>query len=218
MATVKDALNIARTLLNDDVALIWGDAVLMPKLRLAHVEMESKLILNGISVIIEETAAISVPALALNLSTNQPIDIVNPIKMVEYASGEDSSQAINMARKEFIPNWPQTDTLRVWAWRENLIIFVGATSIRNVILYYEKRLTAPILVSENLAVITSEAYLGPRVAALAEKDQNVAKIWNDIAQDNLSKLVRTQVKGQQSLPSRKLPFSWRSRRGRTRFF
>lgn len=221
MSTVKDALNIARSMLNDDAMLTWGDSVLMPKFQQAHVEMESKLILNGIFVIHEASVALPVLAGTKTLGVNQPKDIVTLIKVKEYGINETVDQAIPMIQKDFIPEWSLTDTLRIWAWREEQLLFLGANTDRQVLIYYNKRLTAPALVSDPLPVITSESYLGPRIAALAclsTHDMESGQFWAGLAEDNLSKIVRTQVKSTQGLPSRKLPFSWRVRRGRQRYF
>ena len=220
MSTVKDALDIARSMLNDDVMLVWGDMTLMPKFKQAHVEMESKLILNGIFVAHEATASLVVPRGAMDLGINQPPDMVIPLKMKEYAAGESAERALIMVQKDFLPTDVPAESLRVWCWREEKISFIGATTDRQVLLYYNKRLTCPALVSDPLPVITSEAYLGPKIAALAclsVGNMDGGQMWAGLAEENLSKLVRTQVKSQQTLPSRKLPFSWRNR-GRSRYF
>jgi hypothetical protein len=220
MALVKDALNIARSMLNDDVMTVWGDLTLMPKFYQAHVEMETKLVLNGVFVIHEASASFLVNAGATDLGVNQPKDIVTILKIKEYGAGESPDQAIPMTEKDFIPDWMSTDTLRIWCWREEKLLFLPANADRRVIVYYNKRLTAPTLVSDALPVVTSESYLGPKIASLAcmsVHDFESGQFWAGLAEENLSKIVRTQVKSQQTLPARKLPFSWRSRRGRQRF-
>jgi hypothetical protein len=208
-------------MLNDDAMLTWGDSVLMPKFQQAHVEMESKLILNGIFVIHEVSVALPVLAGVKTLGANQPKDIVTLIKIKEYGINETPDRATLMVEKDFIPDWSLTDTLRVWCWREEQLLFLGANTDRQVLIFYNKRLTAPALVSDPLPVITSESYLGPRIAALAcisTHDMESGQMWAGLAEDNLSKIIRTQVKSHQHLPSRKLPFSWRSRRGQQRYF
>jgi hypothetical protein len=221
MSTVKDAFNIARSMLNDDAMLVWGDMTLMPKFMQAHVEMESKLILNGIFVTHEISVVLPVTTGAKDLGVSQPPDLVIPIRMKEFGAGEAPNQAVPMVWKDFLPDWTLTETLRVWSWREEKIGLIGATTDRQVMLYYNKRLTCPTLVSEPLPVITSETFLGPRIAALAcmsTHDMESGQMWAGLAEENLSKIIRAQVKSQQALPSRKLPFSWRARRGRQRYF
>lgn len=217
MATVATALELARSFLGDDDRVEWSDARLMPKVRQAHGEIIAKAQLNGLQVIQEESTPFLVPANTTDFSSLQPVDLVEPIKIEEYGVGETPDQGQFMARKAFIPTWIPTETLRVWAWRENKILFLGATTARNIILYYRKGILAPTQVNDPLPVLGSEIYIGPRVAALAVLGTDRAEKFgplNQEADDNLSLIIRRMVKSESNLPARRRPFSARYRRGR----
>jgi hypothetical protein len=216
MATVIDAIHIARTLLNDDAGLVWSHAVLMPKIVLAHNEMRSKLILNGIAVTYESTALITIPAGQLNMGMDQPADLINPIKLNEISPGDDISNAIPMERCDFIPDLDQEVTLRYWAWIQQQIVFLGATADRQVQLYYLRDLVAPKNVTDPLVLLQSETYLGARTAALCRPGTPQYVQFSQIAENSLSSIVRTEVKRSQNLPVRRRPFSW-SIKNRRRF-
>jgi hypothetical protein len=210
MSQVIDAFKTARTLLDDDLALNWNDPVLMPKLVQAHGEMIAKLILNGQAPVRENTALINLTIGALSLGISQPMDLIKPIKMDEGIIGDDISNQIPMEKVDFFPNLDQEDTLRYWAFNKNLITFMGSTAARQVRLYYIGEPVAPSYVTDTLYIPMSEIFLGPRIAALCviKKDPALYQACDQIAQDGLSKIVRTYVKGDQNLPVRRRPFSF----------
>lgn len=216
MSTVSDALDIARTFVNDDAALTWSDAILMPKVALAHGELLAKLILNGISVVHKVTSPrITVTAGSTDLGNNMPTDIGKIIKMDELAVNDDIANAIPMTKVEFIPNYDKTETLRYWAYIQQKIALLGATTDRQVCLYYEKTVPAPTKLTDVLFFNQSEIFIGPRVAALMLVNTPNFQTAQGAADANLSLVVRAQVKSGQNLPVRRRPFSWalRARRG-----
>jgi hypothetical protein len=219
-ATVKDALVIARSLLMDDIGSIWTDAVLFPKVKQAHQELVAKLNLNGIAVQIQTTVRITIPIGQLNMGVTGPTDIIRVIEIHELATGDPIENAIRMTKQDFMPYVPQDTTLRYWTYNLEQVQFLGATTSRDIIMHYLRQPAPPIEVNSTLDFDMSEIYIGPRVAALsvATKDPNLFSMTNQIAEENLSLLVRTQVKGDQSLPVRRRPFSYMRRRGyHTRF-
>lgn len=217
MSTVVDAFKSARTILGDDVGLKWTDAILFPKIVQAYNEMSSKLILNGFQTLKSETSDVTITTGATGMGVDLPANLVKPIKMDERGVGEPVENTIPMTKCDFIPDIQQSQTLRYWCYRENLIIFLGATQDRIVHLYYEGSLTPPTKVTDTLQVSLSETFLGPRAAAIAvmNTDKSLYEMANQIAEDNLGKLVRIAVKGDQSLPVRRRPFSYSMRTRRT---
>jgi hypothetical protein len=213
MSTVQDALNIARTLLNDDAALQWHDQSLMPKCVLAWNELVAKLVLNGVPALYEFTGMILIPTGDLNMGINLPTNIERPIRMYEWDVNDDVANAIPMTKVDFLPNLDQTSTLRYWAWIQQQILFLGATEDREVQLNYMGTVPTPSFTTDPLFFNLSETFLGPRIAALCDRTNYQTN--NTIAENNLSKLVRIEVKAAQNLPVRRKPFSYSIRnRGR----
>lgn len=216
MATARDVLDIARDLLNDTAGLTWTDALLMEKLRLACKELAAKLALNDISYEVEEIVDITVNAGDTDLGANLPTDLIEPISMKEKGVGEEDAAYVNMAEKDWTPDLAQTDMLRYWVWQRGKIKFLGSTATRVIQLRYTRLMNIPIVSTDILEFPLSEIFLGPRVAALTygTKESPQAQAANAVAQENLSTLIRIQVKGSQSLPARRRPFGYRLRRGR----
>lgn len=212
MSTVRDAFATARTLLSDDMGINWPDQLLMPKLIQAHNELVAKLVLNGLKPTRKNSAGITITAGALNMGANQPTDLDVPIKMTESAVGDLASNSFPMTEKDFLPQYDQSELLRYWAYNQGVISFLGATTSRVVYLFYQAILTPPTKVTDTLSVTLSETYLGARVAALCviNSNKSLYELANQIAIDNLSMIVRTNVKSDQ-IPVRKRPFSYRGR-------
>ena len=213
MATAASAFSSARTLLNDTNQQIWTDAVLLPYLKEAYHDLLLMLWLNGIPVLREKSASINVTAGILTLTL--PSDHVEPIWLKERAQGS-SEDWIPMTETEFEPDRNQENTLKYWAWREEAINFVGATTNRSVLLRYWKSLTDPVDGTSALGFIFSEFFLGPQTAGYAAgsvgnttlaaellfiKDKNIG-----IAGTRLDMIIKSNIKGQQNLPARRIPY------------
>lgn len=216
MANLSSAYAIARTCLNDDGASLWTDANLLQKAIYVNKKLVRKLAMNGLPMLREEFAQRTVTAGTLFLP-ELPNDIIDPVRMVEKAVGETNVNYIPMELKDDVPNMDQETNLRFFVWRNNKIEFLGATSDRVVKLYYTKSLSDLVDSDSPLPCILAENYLGPGIAALAYASlQNftAAETWQSEANEELDKLIRDLVKGQQKLPVRKRPFSARLRFGR----
>ncbi len=198
MADAGAALDTARTLLNDDNATTWTDAVLMPKLAEAHRELQVDLWEVGSPVVREESSAIQVDAAATTLSGNQPSNLITPTKLIETT--RSGSAWIDMTEVTYIPkNIAQSATLIYWAWREETIVFLGSSANRDVILYYRKLITIPTTVNDAIGVIFGELYLGARTAAMASGsvgNKEVYDILTALAKTNFAKVVNSN-RGQQ---------------------
>lgn len=213
MSTAAAALDSARVYLNDVGKQIWTDAVLLPYLKEAHKDLLLVLFLNGIPVIREKSAAINVAANALTLTL--PGDLLEPIWLKERAQGS-SDDWIPMTEVEFEPDRNKDIALRYWAWREEAINFVGATTNREVLLRYWKSITIVTDASSNLGFLLSDYFLGPQAAGYAAGsvgNDTLAKelLWVQgqsvgIAGSKLDMIIRSNVKGQQNLPARRIPY------------
>ncbi len=212
MSLASEALKSARSLLNDDRKLHWSDVALMPKLRQAHREMQLELVLNGMPVVREVSALFTVDALATDLGSSLPLDLVDPIRMWERSATDSNASLADMDKVEILPNTEQGTTLRWWCWREEVITFLGATTDRVVKLFYKKGLVVPTKVTDPIGVTFGELYLGPRVASLvcdSAGKHDSAEVFKGDAHSNLDKIIRATM---DHTPVRKRPFGFRMRR------
>lgn len=213
MALASVALDSARTYLNDTGAQIWTNTVLLPYLKEAHKDLLLVLWLNGIPVIREKSASINVTAGALTLTL--PSDFIEPIWLKERAQGS-SDDWIPMAERDFEPDIRQDTTLKYWAYREEAINFVGATTNRSVLLQYWKSIADIVDATSPLGFIFAELFIGPQTAAYAANSVGNTTLAGELAYTNgvnvgvagarLDMIIRANVKGMQNLPARRVPY------------
>lgn len=217
MAIITDnVMMAARTHLNDDSAINWPDPNLLPKLQEAFRDLRLELELNGIQVVDEVSADITIPAgqTDLTLVTGYPTDLITPIWMKEKQVGETDAFLISMTPIDFIPNVDQDITLNWWSWQQNKILLLGALVNVVVQLRYRRDLAVPKLNSSPIGVILGESFLSYRTASIAfstAKDFISADRMQAQAQVNLSKLIRFFVTYEkQILPAKRQPYHRRN--------
>jgi len=96
----------------------------------------------------------------------------------------------------FLPLQDPIQDLVYWTWIAQQIQFIGATTNKEVKLYYNGYLTAPVTLNDNLGFIFAERFLGPRVASIALSSVNQEKranYVNEIAQKNLYEVMQYNV-------------------------
>lgn len=163
--TAETCFNMARVYLNDVNIQLWSDEVLLPMMKVAHLELQQKL-KSRASPVMKAWAGLQVNAYDAYL-LDQPPDLTSPIKIWERPFGATGDFA-PMTETDVLPFlYPQTPNLIWWMWIENLINFVGATVITEIVLLYWKRLPIPTLPTDPIGIIDGEQYLGPRIAAIA---------------------------------------------------
>jgi hypothetical protein len=198
MALASVALAQARTLLNDDAASVWTDAALIPKLQIAHQELQTELWNSGSPVVRAESSLLAVAIAATDLGLTQPADMITPTKLFEYTTA--GVYYGEMTEVFYIPlDIAQGATLEYWCWRGEKILFLGSTVARKVKIQYRKLITVPTLSTSDLGILFAELYCGPRVAALAAGsvgNADVLKTATDMAAANFAKVI-TANRGQQ---------------------
>lgn len=211
MASVQDVLQTASTHMNDWNQTFWTKEPLINFLREAHRELQVELSLHGIPVLNNVSAILTVPAntktLSISTTPALPNNVIVPIQLWERATGS-TDDFDDMIQKSWEPEIQPLSELVYWAWRGENIDFVGATTSRDVKIYYKGGITLPIADADQMGFIFAELYIAPRLAALALRSVGGIKSrgyieLSQIASDRLSKVIRMNVKAQQSLPTRR---------------
>ncbi len=221
-----EALNGARTHLNDEQGSQWSDFKLIPKLRQAYREMMNEFEINAIPLINATTAVINVPAQTvddnnLDFSTvaGYPTDLLEPIWMKERALGQSDADFVDMTKVDFIPNIPLGNELVWWAWIGGTIMFRGSLNICQVQLRYRRYIQPPSFATDNLVVPLAETFLAPETAYMAlistpNFNEKVADSLKALAERNLANVIGYAVKEMQQLPAKRRPYH--RGRGRSR--
>lgn len=215
-ALTDQVLMSARTHLNDDNAINWPDTSLLPKMQEAFRDLRLELELNGIQIVDEVSADITVNAGVTDLSTatGYPTDMISPIWMKEKQVGETDAYLISMTPVDFIPNVDQDITLNWWSWQMNTIKLLGALNAVIVQLRYRRDLIVPRLNTDSIAVAMGESFLSYRTAAMAfssVKDFTSADRMDARAEMNKGKLIQFFTNYEkQMLPAKRMPYHRRN--------
>lgn len=194
--------------LNDPSKTRFTDAIMLPYIARAHREIQLRFHNVGIAALDEISANISLSSGDVTLGVNLPSDMIEPKFMEEKAPSE--TDYIPMEQTAWEPSTPQTDHLRYWTWREELIQLLGATAARDVRLRYLKSLTPIVAVSTPLGISNGLGFISARAAALAAKfNGNNPALGDSINQEAgvfLSELVRRGIKTSQGYGTRRKSF------------
>jgi hypothetical protein len=208
--TAADALTESKILLNDPSGNIYPDDRLIPIMQKAYRELQTKLMLHGLSVLKEHTvlAAIPVPigTTALGDGSGLPPDIVYPIEISERPQGS-TQLFVTMLEQAWEPEAKPGTSLVYWNWREEEIKFLGATSDREVRIKYMKGLGRITSASSPITVNNATTWLASRTAAIAAfvlgSNPTRADGLNGDAAQAMEDLLRYLVRRTQGLPVRR---------------
>lgn len=203
LVTAASVFASARTYLNDASAAVYTDAVLLPYLKEAYEHGRNEQALKGLpnayktSVQVVTIGAVVFPTVS---------DLLVPIKMEERANGS-SDLYDPMTETTWDPNATQTTSLNFWDWRNQTINFLGATTDRQVRLYYMGDMDPTGLTTGSVNLLGNvRSFLGAKVAAFAhefiQQNTTLAQAANQIAEEQLKKIIAIQIKNRQALPIR----------------
>jgi hypothetical protein len=131
--------------------------------------LRAEVILNGIPVINNVTATLTVPIGTTDLTTvsGYPTDLIVPIWMKEKPVNDDIENYIDMTQRDFLPLLDPDTWIRYWAWIGEKIQVLSCLNAQNVLLYYRRQITTPQTASDSLGWLGAENYLSWRTAAIA---------------------------------------------------
>lgn len=206
------ACTSARTFLNDVGSQIWTDAILIPYVKEAHRDLLSILWLNGLPVLREKSAILPVNA---NVTSLTITDMVDPIWIKERARNS-SEDWIPMTETDFEPDRNRDTMLKYWTWREEILNFIGATTDRDVLVRYIKQISVITNTGDSLGFLLAEYFVGPQTAGYAAGSvgnitlaKELLYVPNEnigVAGARLDTIIKANVKGQQNLPARRIPY------------
>jgi len=196
------ALSIARTYLNDDNAIQFPDAVLIPKMQEAHRELQEALWVCGSPIVRTQSAVIAVGASATVSVITTPADFLCPMTIQENATGQTiyNTGWQLMTEAFYIPvGYQATGVLGYWQWQEETLTVAPCTAARTIVMTYRRQITIPQVNTDLIGVLFGESYLGARGGAIAAGtlgNQPVLDALTQIAKANLANVIKAN-RGQQ---------------------
>lgn len=219
--TTGDIMDSVAALLNDSAKTLFTYTAQLPYLNIAIAELREALETHNVAVTNEVATGIKVAAGALRLQDSQiPSDLIEIQQISERDWGVDED-FIEMKRVIFLPDYVvQLQFLVYWAWENQIIKFVGATTDRELkIKYVASRIPKATQVAgtDVIRIINAQSFLQYRTAALCAnfigENPSRAQALDADAQMAYDRFMIANIKGGQATPVRRRPFmaSWKSR-------
>jgi hypothetical protein len=206
---VSDILDSAREIyLNDSAARTYTNEKLLPYLKSASGFLETELEENGVPCKNEISTPYLVPVGNTELTT-LPTDFVWPVRLSERLYST-TDQFTPMIMRAWEPQTKITERLQFWTYRKDRIFFIGASTDREVILYYQAAFN-PINVVNDQVYARAEQYLIAKTSALAllfgAQSEKLASIADQAAEKNIAQVINISIKKQQGTTYRRKPYS-----------
>lgn len=212
MASIAgDIIIDVQGLLNDPIGAIYPPMAVLPMLRKAYKELQLKLTSYGISVTKETSTLVDVliGTTSVGDGSGLPIDFISPIQLKERLKGSEDYYS-DMVEREWEPNTKPSTTLGVWAFREEALKFVGATSDRQLYLRYWKSLNLITDLTSPIQINNADVWLAQRTAALCalllgSNPTRAQALMGDLTSQGgaWEDLKSTKVKPMQNIPVRR---------------
>lgn len=227
---------LVRSLVND-IAQNWAtDAILLPYLNAAYLDVQHALAGAGGDEFVEDDILLVLAAVptnqqdpgtqaAINNATappNQlPSNLLVPLKLWERpnGSGADFTAMVDLTNKGGLPSRPQESILHEWEWRTDGLYFVGATQDTQLRLRYQSMflpLTGPM---DIVLIRGAQDCLAYKTAALAGGARGSPFMEQMLAlhDTSLELLIAQNVRANARQGVRRVPYGprqgWRPGRG-----
>lgn len=197
----------ARVLLNNTAATLYTNTALLPIINKVLDDLLLDLLEVNAPVLIRTATAVAVAALATSITPSSVnARFVEPISLSERPTGF-TGQYSPMIEKRFIPDETQNDRLRYWAWTNETIELLGATSANQVLIRYTALLPNLAAIGDSITITGAKSYMAAKTAAIASwsigQNPTNADVMNTLAAKERDKLLVTIAKKAQSLPMRR---------------
>jgi hypothetical protein len=210
-------LAFSANLLNDPSKTTFTDVVMLPFLNMAIEELNEQLELNNVGLTNALSAIIPVTAGLVTIAN--PANYVEIQELFERDMGATQQDFAAMDRVDFLPEYSVlAQSLIYWAWIDETIQFIGATSDRDIRIHYiASRLSAVASGSDTIGTVNAELPLGYRTASLCARyiyeNATRADALDAAAAMALDVMLSINVKGGQAITTRRQPFraSWKNR-------
>lgn len=222
--TYDTILDLSAALLNDSAKDVYTNAVQLPYLNIARMELEEIFELNNIPVTNATSAIIEIPQGQTRIGFDRtavgygilPGDLVEIQQLFESYSGQNNF--IPMTRKETLtPYQPGSDLevayFRIWMWQEQEIVVPVAVNDIDLKINYIRKLFSYLaegdLDDEN-NIINTSTFFSQHVAGLCARfidhDDTRADALDGQAAASLQRSLGISIKGKQPIMTRRRPF------------
>jgi hypothetical protein len=223
--TAGDVMTSVRSLLNDTAGQVYNNAVQIPYLKMALMELREYLELSNSPVTNYTDTVLVIPANTTIISyittPALPQDLVDIRQLWYRPTGQ--GPYVPLTRRDFVPHWVDGQDLYsflFWAWYDNAIHVPSSSQVNDLKLDYMRQIDQIVDENSQLNLINGQSFLNYRTAALlaryVQKNIEEATDMDTNAQMSLDRTIGIESKGRQTISTRRRPFR-QSYKNRGRF-
>lgn len=221
--TAGQVMDKSASLMNDTAKTTYTYAAQLPYLQMALDSLQENFELNNIPITDKTSAAIVVNAGVLTINPvdgvgagaapNYPADLIEIQQLWERLNGSNDPY-LPITKKDFIPHDLEVtpiDSLGIWAWINQRITFIGATTARQVKIDYICSIFPDLIDQDTvIGIMNAKSYLQFKTASLCsqfigENPTRAANLNNE-AEAALDRVLGVGTKGRQAQSIRRRPF------------
>lgn len=222
--TAGQVMDKAAALMNDAAKTSYTYTAMLPYLNIALDEMQESFAQNNIPITNVGTSdpitinvgikSIGMPdGIGANVPT-LPADFVQPRGLYERLAGSQDP-FVPMTHRELLPHALDdlpTEALQYWSYEGQQIKFIGANTVRQVKIDYVKSLFPGGVPNSDavIGIVNGASFLYYRTAALCShfigENETRAQQLNQFAELAINRVIAVNVKGKQSIMTRRRPF------------
>lgn len=221
--TVAQVLDKAAALMNDAAKTSYTNAAMLPYFNIALDELQESFAQNNIPVTNGGTSdPITIPIGTKLIGPQDgvgaslpvlPNDFVQAQGLYERLAGS-TDPYVPMTHREFLPHALDdlpTEALQYWTYEGQQIRFVGASTARQIKMDYIKSLFPNgLTAADPIGLVNCNSFLYYRTAALCShfigENETRAGQLNGFAELAINRVITLNVKGKQSIQTRRRPF------------
>jgi hypothetical protein len=216
--TAGDVFELAAAVLNDQVQAVYTDAVQMPYLNIAILDLKRQLQLNNVPVTNDTSAVITIPANTDELEIGGttpclPADLIEIQQLWQRWSGTENP-FLPIQKFEFLPHyWDDTQTSQIpaWSWIAQKTKFISANIALDLKVDYIADIIPAITdADDEISVLNAMGYLvyqtAGHCAMFIGSNESRASVNYTLAKGSLDEILGISSKGRQSIYTRRRPF------------
>lgn len=163
---------IRNVYLNDPTGRVYTDARLLPIIIEVFEDLIDELVeidapvtyFTSFAAITYLAGATEVPNADININ----LRIIEPSAVWERpTSSSNVNDFVKLTRWDRLPIRTQEETLRDWAWAQDKVLVIGATTNRSLRLEYSTYPLPPAAIGDTISIANSKQYMILRVASIA---------------------------------------------------
>lgn len=217
--TPQEMMVDAAALLNDQIQAVFTNEVLLPYYNMSIQKLQEIFEQNSIPVTKDTSVVLTLNSGVDRVAYFNTIPIL-PSNLIDILNVWESPHGIDtwtpVKQRSFIPHWLEgtlANQFLIYAWNSQEIKLLPTNAVNDLKLDYVKTILDRITISDIIIPVTitnTSLFLTNYMAGLAAyfigENETRAQVLYGLANESLATSMGIQIKGQQSITTRRRPF------------